>query len=71
MDEEQVRIRQLSKAIGCGDSLARDLLLLAGNDYDLVREASVHCQGIESVKTYIINARFGNVENKLRIIEML
>jgi hypothetical protein len=62
VDEEQVKIRMLGNAIGCGDGLARDLLLLAGNDYDLVREASVHCTGIESVKTYIINKRFMQIE---------
>lgn len=65
MDEEQVKIRQLSNAIGCGDGLARDLLLLAGNDYGLVREASVHCQGIGSVKTYIINKRFDAIEDMI------
>ncbi len=63
MDQEQAAIRQLSNAIGCGDGLARDLLLLAGGDYGLVREASVHCVGVESVKAYIINARFDAIES--------
>jgi hypothetical protein len=58
----EARIRMLAEDIGCGILLARDLLVLAGNDIDLVRKASVECRGAESMKAYIIDRRFRRVE---------
>ena len=52
------RIRTLAEDLHCGMPLVRDLLALAGNDVELVRKASDSCHGIESVKAYIIDARF-------------
>ena len=54
----------LADAIGCGDGLARDLLVLAGGDTSIVLEASVHCIGINSVKAYIIDRRIARVEEE-------
>lgn len=58
----EARIRMLAEDIGCGILLARDLLVLAGDDVELVRKASVECRGAESMKAYIIDHRFRKVE---------
>lgn len=58
----QRRIRMLAEDIGCGGLLARDLLVLAGDDAQLVRDASAHCIGAESMKAYIIDHRFRKIE---------
>lgn len=50
--------------VKCGPSLARDLLLLAGDDASLVYKASEKCHGIESVKAYIIDQRMRKLEKK-------
>lgn len=55
-------VRDLAADIRCGTALARDLLTLAGGDVQLVRDASERCQGVESVKAYIIDRRIGRVE---------
>lgn len=52
----------LANEIRCGPSLARDLLLLAGGDANIVRKASETCHGIESLKAYIIDARISKIE---------
>lgn len=56
------RLRMLAEDLHCGVPLVRDLLVLAGDDASLVREASDRCAGIESVKAYIINRRFDKLE---------
>lgn len=55
MDE---RVRRLAADIGCGISLARDLLVLAGWDEGIVRDASRACDKVESMKSHIIDRRF-------------
>jgi hypothetical protein len=60
----QRRIIELAQSIGCGGLLARDLLVLAGDDADLVREASDKCVGAESMKAYIIDSRFRSLEKE-------
>lgn len=52
----------LAEDIGCGILLAKDLLMLAGDDELLVREASTKCRGAESMKVYIIDHRFRKIE---------
>ena len=54
----------LADDIRCGPKLARDLLLLAGGDAELVRKASDVCHGVESLKAYIIDARIRKMEEK-------
>jgi hypothetical protein len=56
------RLRALAEDLHCGVPLARDLLKLAGDDANLVREASEMCAGVESVKVYIIDKRFNKIE---------
>ncbi len=65
--QETVR---LSKEIGCGIKLARDLLALAGGDYDLVIAASkTATDGVETLKTTIISERVARIETRLDEIE--
>lgn len=56
----------LANDIGCGIRLAEDLLMLAGGDENLVREASCRNSGISSVKAYIIDRRFSKVEKAIK-----
>lgn len=60
MDHEayQKKVNDLAADIHCGPSLARDLLTLAGEDAQLVRDASFMCDKAESMKAYIIDKRF-------------
>ncbi len=51
-------IRLLAEDLHCGVPRARDLLALAGDDANLVREASDECHGVNSVKAYIVDHRF-------------
>lgn len=59
-------IKKVSAEIGCGLSLTRDLLLLAGGDANLVINASQECYGgITSVKAAIVDQRLSRLEKKL------
>ena len=64
MDHETYRkkVNDLAADIHCGPSLARDLLTLAGDDDQLVRDASFMCDKAESMKAYIIDRRFKKIE---------
>lgn len=56
-------VRRTQTKIGCGMSLTRDLLTLAGWDENLVIEASqANLSGVESLKAYIIDKRFNKLE---------
>ena len=57
------KVVQVSRDIGCSISLARDLLVLAGGNEELVREASMATDRVESAKAYIIDARFRKSED--------
>lgn len=65
MDDETYKrkVNDLAADIQCGPRLAEELLTLAGGDSQLVRDASMLNQGINSVKAYIIDRRFK--KNKL------
>lgn len=61
---------RLSREIGCGLRLARDLLTLAGGDYDLVVSTSkMAVDGIETLKTGIIDSRISALEARMNEIE--
>ena len=60
MTNNQVEL--LAQEIGCGFKLARDLLILAGEDEKLVIKASNMCNGVESMKAFIIDERFKKIE---------
>ena len=57
-------IRQLAEEMGCGVTFAHDLVILAGGDLDLVREASRTCDGANQMKAYIIDRRFRKIEER-------
>ncbi|MCR4870364.1 MAG: hypothetical protein K5859_03580 [Atopobiaceae bacterium] len=63
-DIGEARIRMLANDIGCGIRLAEDLLMLAGDDEALVREASCRNGGIGSVKAYILDKRILKIERE-------
>lgn len=56
------KVNELAVDIQCGPRLAEELLTLAGGDFNLVRDASTMCRGINAVKAYIIDRRFKKVE---------
>lgn len=60
LDDKSYRkkVNDLAADIQCGPRLAEELLTLAGGDANLVRDASMFQQGINSVKAYIIDRRF-------------
>lgn len=57
-------IRQLAEEMRCGVAFAHDLVILAGGDLDLVREASRTCDGANQMKAYIIDRRFRKIEER-------
>ena len=61
-DATKQEVNDLAADIHCGANLARDLLVLAGGNAQLVREASDACHGVDSLKAYIIDRRFKKVE---------
>lgn len=63
METDDKRVRQLAEDIHCGVPLAHDLLKLAGDDAQMVRDASAKCHGVDAMKAYIIDRRFK--KNKL------
>jgi len=56
--------RKLLDELGCGIVFAHDLVILAGGDLDLVREASRTCDGANQMKAYIIDRRFRKIEER-------
>lgn len=66
MDDKAFRqlANDLAAEIHCGPSLAADLLTLAGGDSSIVRDASMFCDRVESMKSFIIDRRFR--KNQLR-----
>lgn len=49
--------------IGCGGRLARELLILAGGDVDLVIESAERGGQLSMTKAYILDARFDKSES--------
>lgn len=56
--DEGTKEATLAADICCSVGLARDLLMLAGGDDEIVRAASKSCTKVESMKAYIIDHRF-------------
>lgn len=56
-------IRKLSSKMGCGLSLTRDLLILAGGDEQLLLQCSNETyHGVQSLKAAIVDERFRKLE---------
>ena len=65
MELNIIKIRRVANQIGCGLSLTKDLLTLAGDDVDLVLQASNDSTGgVESLKAAIIDGRFNKLEKE-------
>lgn len=60
MDDQAYRrkVNDLAADIQTGPRLAEELLTLAGGDANMVRNASMMCNGINAVKAWIIDRRF-------------
>lgn len=59
-------IDQIMDDLGCSYNLAVDLLLLSGEDIDLIYEASDETVGgVHSLKNCIIDKRFRKIERKV------
>lgn len=59
-------IRKLSSKLGCGLSLTKDLLTLAGGDEQLVAKCSDETyNGVQSLKASIVNERFHQMEQRI------
>lgn len=56
------KAQQLSAELGMSPSLAKDILILAGGDEDIVREASSKSDRLESMKCRIIDMRMSKIE---------
>lgn len=54
--------RQLANDINVGLSFANDMLILAGGDAGIVREASRMADGAENLKAIIIDTRVSKLE---------
>lgn len=58
------KVNQVMRKIGCGGSVAREILTLAGWDVDLAVRASRSSCGLDQCKARIINERFSKLETK-------
>lgn len=58
------KINKVMRKIGCGGSVARELLTIAGWDVDLVVDMSESSCGLDQCKARIINERFSRLETK-------
>ena len=61
-DEE---IANLAADLHCGTKFIRDILVWAGGNEALVREASENCDSAERMKAFIIDRRVAKLESKL------
>lgn len=58
------KVKKVMAHIGCGGSVARELLVLAGWDDELVLRMSNSSSGLDQCKARIINERFNRLETK-------
>lgn len=57
-------LEKLRKACGCGISVARELLILAGGDVDLAINVSFESGSLNEAKVRVIDARFKKLEQE-------
>ena len=65
------KIREISTQTKCGLSLSKDLLVLAGEDENLVIESSKIATGINHLKALIIDARFRQIASNINHLQTL
>ena len=56
------KVVQLRRTLGISTSVARELLLLAGEDVDIVIQASEAASGLNECKARVIDLRFNKLE---------
>lgn len=61
-------IKQVKEILGVGNSVAKELLTLSGDDPDLVCDMSLISPGLDQSKANIINARFRRLEDAIRYL---
>lgn len=59
------KVNQLRDRIGVGNSVATELLILGGEDIELVVEASIQSDGLDHCKARVIDERLRRIENDL------
>lgn len=57
------QIQELREKINVGNSVAYELLVLAGGDVDMAAQASLESRGLDQCKANIINRRFRKLED--------
>lgn len=57
------KVKDLRQRIGVGQSVAEELLTLAGGDVNLAEYASKCSAGLDQCKALIINLRFQRIED--------
>ena len=57
-------VQELRERIGVGNSVAHELLVLAGEDVDLAEECSKASDGLDQCKAAIIDTRFKRIEGE-------
>lgn len=58
------KVKELRGIIGVGQSVGKELLVLAGGDVDLAADCSLKSEGLDQCKAAIIDARFRRLENE-------
>lgn len=59
------KVNQLRDRIGVGNSVATELLILGGEDIELVVEASIQSDGLDHCKARVIDERLRRIEDDL------
>ena len=59
------KVAELRRRIGVGNSVADELLTLAGGDIDLAEKGSKMSPGLDQAKAAILNERISRIESKL------
>lgn len=65
------KVMNISEQTKCGLSLSRDLLILAGEDENLVIKSSEIAHGINHLKSLVIDARFRQVASSIDHLQTL
>lgn len=60
------QVVELRRRIGVGNSVAIELLTLAGGDIDLAEKGSKMSQGLDQAKAAILNERISRIETAIK-----
>lgn len=62
--EKKAQVERVSAHLSIGQHLAKELLILAGGDEDLVIESSLASDGLDQCKARIVDGRMSKNEQK-------